>query len=39
MYILNITRDSIIDHLGKNPKKGGNPPIESREINNESLIR
>lgn len=31
-------KDSIISHLGKNPKKGGSPPIESKLINKVNLI-
>lgn len=28
----------IVIHLGKNPKKGGNPPKDMKLINNEILI-
>lgn len=33
-----LTKDSIINHLGKNPKKGGSPPKESRDKNKINLI-
>lgn len=33
-----FTKDSIINHLGKNPKNGGNPPKDKRERNKINLI-
>jgi hypothetical protein len=33
-----LTKDSIISHLGKNPKKGGNPPRDKSERNKINLI-
>lgn len=36
--MLLLTNNSIIIHLGINPKKGGSPPKESNKINNEIFI-
>lgn len=36
--ILFLINNSIINHLGINPKNGGNPPKESNKINNEIFI-
>ena len=36
MFIL--TNDSIINHFGKNPKKGGRPPKDSKDKNKINLI-
>lgn len=33
-----FTKDSIISHLGKKPKNGGNPPKDNRERNKINLI-
>ena len=33
------TKDSIINHLGRNPKKGGRPPKDKKDKNNENLIK
>lgn len=36
--MLFFTKSSIIIHLGKKPKKGGKPPKEISEINNETFM-
>jgi hypothetical protein len=33
------TNNSIINHLGKNPKKGGNPPRDKRDKNIKIFIK
>jgi hypothetical protein len=33
-----LTNDSIINHFGKNPKKGGNPPKDNKDKNKINLI-
>lgn len=36
---LELTKDWITSHLGKNPKNGGNPPRDKKEINIQNLIK
>lgn len=36
--MLIFTKDSIINHLGKNPKKGGSPPKDSNVKKSINLI-
>jgi hypothetical protein len=39
LIIFIIVNVSIIIHLGKNPKNGGNPPKDKRTINKKTLIK
>lgn len=38
-YLLIVIIASIISHLGKNPKKGGNPPKDKRFKNSLNFIK
>lgn len=33
-----FTIDWIMNHLGKNPRKGGKPPNESKDVNSKNFI-